>query len=1655
MRDIRTLALTGLLIMAAVATMLLVSTPAVVADTPPSQLSGDVTWATGTGPYYLERDLHIPFGSNLTIEEGVHVYINGYYGIYVDGNLTINGTGSNRVVITSNQTSPSWSDWWGIRVNSTGNLLCMNASISYGDYGLYLDGSDDAIINDTVFWENGYFACYPQSADNVWIKGCYFYRNYYGLYPQNCEFMNVTNCTFYDNSKAFYLYRCDYGNITHNDFTYNDWGYPLEIYDSDHTIVDSNVFRGQGTQILTNAVMLNQARWTTFTNNNLNDTAGHAVNFQVHDRTHANMTMWYNNWARNLEMKYVRGADGYDYSENGTYYLALYDCNNTVIHDSALTEYGIYVFYSDNTVIRDVNFTDCGHAIAGTHDDNGIDKNFTIRNVEFYSGNGIDIYLRYFDGVKILGLDGYQAEGLSFEYCDDLYLNDVYVAYDSRPVILYHCEHAVLHSVKVYQNPSSDCRGIEIQGWSFDTFDHVIASNCTVDGKEAVYIRDATSTPVMPTSYYLVGVFNSSNIHLSGYDATHRMLPVIAHSDESSFTGFTAENLEYQMNLYYSYGINLTSWNISYTYEYPFRAYYCDWLNVTDCDLYLTDYVTLDHCKYGNFSNNRMVSRNYYYGLYMSLSDENVVQNSTFSRCSRGIYMSNSDDNLIIGNTISASNYAGMYLSSCYDNNITMNRIDSSANYGMYLTSSHYTNISSNFVNDTGSDYAMYLESSQWSTIWDNGFIGYPTGAYDDNDNNHWDNGSWGNLWSDYTGSDLDFNGIGDTPYVIDGDSQDDYPLMDPWGPTLTVVPANNSFIWPGTPITVYVTDFNLNTAEVYNTTSGGWDSFTDSYVVDTTGWSEGTHTVQARADDLVGNVVSTDFYFKVDSIAPMITITSPGNNTFLSSVINITFDVADVNLDEVYVSIDGSIPMLMTAPYNVSTMGWSEGVHYVAIGAFDGAGNGITKSFVFTVDLTDPVIERISPNGTEINVGNLIDMRITDMNLDTVQYSVDGGLLVDLAAPFDISTDSLTAGSHDFYIIAIDKAGNSADTNFSLNVSDLTKPQIILLSPEVNAAILPGTIIQLSITDNDLQDTSYSLDGGASQVFSGGFNVDTSSWQEGKRVLRVEASDGNNNVAIGTFTFYIDATPPTVELLSPADGSVIRAGTLVKFNVLDVGGLADMSYSLGGVFWQKMPGGSVLSTETWPEGTNTVWVKAVDKAGNEAEVTFAFDVDNTPPQIMKVYPMGPKMKLGDDIIVTITDAHSFTASWMLPGAPNSTAMTAGTDGNFTIPTTGMSEGEVVVIVEAFDAAGIMAHKEIHVMLDGTGPKVVEYLPPYNATFVKTNAAVVVDFDSAITVDSGDVFTTPAKSVTTSYTGHRLTIVADGGWDADTTYTITIGDVKDDVGNAMADDFELMFTTGSGAEGDQDGDKLPDDWEREHGLDPTVDDSAEDADGDGLTNAEEYAEGTDPNKGDTDGDGMPDKWELDNDLNPLSAVDGTQDMDDDGHTNSQEFAAGTDPKKKSDSPAPPPPTPDEESHARGSLESFWFLAIFVALAAVLIAAVVLIALKMTRTMPEREADDPPFFWEEGYEEEDFEEEYEEEEFEEPEPEIEEPELPPEEEPELEPMEEAPEEPLPELDEEPVQELEPEKPAPPPPKKKPPVKAPKEPEEEVWETGGDE
>lgn len=94
---------------------------------------------------------------------------------------------------------------------------------------------------------------------------------------------------------------------------------------------------------------------------------------------------------------------------------------------------------------------------------------------------------------------------------------------------------------------------------------------------------------------------------------------------------------------------------------------------------------------------------------------------------------------------------------------------------------------------------------------------------------------------------------------------------------------------------------------------------------------------------------------------------------------------------------------------------------------------------------------------------------------------------------------------------------------------------------------------------------------------------------------------------------------------------------------------------------------------------------------------------------------------------------------------------------------------------------------------------------------------------------------------------------------------------------------------------DSDSDGMPDWWELKYfGEVGTL--SSGDADGDGLTNLQEFLAGTDPFLADTDGDGMSDDWEVANNSDPLVA-NGNGNSDGDDYSNLEEFIYGLNPNQ--------------------------------------------------------------------------------------------------------------------------------------------------------------
>lgn len=97
------------------------------------------------------------------------------------------------------------------------------------------------------------------------------------------------------------------------------------------------------------------------------------------------------------------------------------------------------------------------------------------------------------------------------------------------------------------------------------------------------------------------------------------------------------------------------------------------------------------------------------------------------------------------------------------------------------VTNSSDTTIESN--NIMSNQAGVVLNDTILIQIFHNNFLNNTIQAIDTfSTANHWDSGfpSGGNFWSNYTGTDPDTDGIGDTPYTFNN-NQDNFPLMQPY----------------------------------------------------------------------------------------------------------------------------------------------------------------------------------------------------------------------------------------------------------------------------------------------------------------------------------------------------------------------------------------------------------------------------------------------------------------------------------------------------------------------------------------------------------------------------------------------------------------------------------------------------------------------------------------------------------------------------------------------------------------------------------------------------------------------------------------------------------------------------------------------------------
>jgi thermitase len=420
-----------------------------------------------------------------------------------------------------------------------------------------------------------------------------------------------------------------------------------------------------------------------------------------------------------------------------------------------------------------------------------------------------------------------------------------------------------------------------VLNYAWQAFNDIDASN-TVGGKPIYYWIDRRNESV-PSDAGCVVLVQCENITVENLDITNNLdnILLLATNNSRVSNNKVAASTWYPFDDY-SAGISalLGSGNLTVTQN-----------EVTACEIG----IRIDN----NFRNpgDHNVSKN------------NVIDSELYVECKNGVVISNNltrsyitvwgSNCTIAFNNITGSSYYGIETGLGANNTVESNNISKCA-YGLQLVfATNCTIVANNVVESTQFPAQRYVSSN--NLYFHNNFINYTlirTTEYMSYD--VWDNDypSGGNYWSDYTGADLykgvyqneiGSDGIGDTPYILDANNIDNYPLMKPYGDLndigITSVTTTKTVVGQGYNLTVSVKilNYDVSTA-IFNLTMcanqtivqtftnivlTSRNSVTMTFNWNTTSVAYGNYDLKAIVDTVEGekNTADNSFIYGVISV--------------------------------------------------------------------------------------------------------------------------------------------------------------------------------------------------------------------------------------------------------------------------------------------------------------------------------------------------------------------------------------------------------------------------------------------------------------------------------------------------------------------------------------------------------------------------------------------------------------------------------------------------------------------------------------------------------------------------------------------------------------------------------------------------------------------
>jgi len=212
--------------------------------------------------------------------------------------------------------------------------------------------------------------------------------------------------------------------------------------------------------------------------------------------------------------------------------------------------------------------------------------------------------------------------------------------------------------------------------------------------------------------------------------------------------------------------------------------------------------------------------------------------------------------------------------------------------------------------------------------------------------------------------------------------------------------------------------------------------------------------------------------------------------------------------------------------------------------------------------------------------------------------------------------TETVTVSQDGVYNITLwgkDNAGNENSVTIFVTV-DTTPPTITITNPQDGSYLNTTSVIVSWSADDSLSGIDHYVIYVDGSVYANNIPSTTTSYtltlSEGQHTIRVEVVDVAGNTNYDEISIVVDITAPTVNILSPTDGSTVTSTTVtVEWSGSDNNGIDHYEVRLDGGSWINVGTNTNHTFTDLSQGSHIVDVKAIDLAGNIGTDTVTFTV--------------------------------------------------------------------------------------------------------------------------------------------------------------------------------------------------------------------------------------------------------------------------------------------------------------------------------------------------------------------------------------------------------------------------------------------------------------